>query len=134
MESIVPLLTPKSNTFYLNEKATVRQTLETFDANKYTVVPLLDENGHYLGTISEGDILRFIKNQHNFNVSIAENFLIKDIDFYRPYKSVMISSTLLEVYALLLEQNFVPVVDDKGVFIGIIKRKEVLMYLFNQKK
>ena len=133
MESIIPLLTPKKATFYLLENSTIRQALEKFDAHKFTVVPLLDEEGHYKGTLSEGDILRFIKNQANFNLAFAENIYVKDIDHYRPYKCLTVNSSLMEVYALALDQNFVPLVDDQDHYIGIIKRKEVLLYLSSQK-
>lgn len=132
MESIIPLLTPKKATFYLLENSTIRQALEKFDAHKFTVVPLLDEEGHYQGTLSEGDILRFIKNQANFNLSLAENILVKDIDHYRPYQSLHIDASLMEVYSIALDQNFVPLVDDQDHYIGIIKRKEVLLYLNNK--
>ena len=129
MDSIISLLTPKKITFFLLNTSTIRQALEKFDAHKFTVVPLIDEEGHYVGTLSEGDVLRFIKNQTNFNLKIAENMLVKDIDHYRPYQSVKIDALISEVFALSLEQNFIPVVDDKDVYIGIIKRKEVIKYL-----
>ena len=29
----------------------------------------------------------------------------------------------------ITNQNFVPVVDDNGIFIGIVTRKDVLLYL-----
>ena len=129
MDSIISLLTPKKITFFLLNTSTIRQALEKFDAHKFTVVPLIDEEGHYVGTLSEGDVLRFIKNQANFNLKLAENMLVKDIDHYRPYQSVKIDALISEVFALSLEQNFIPVVDDKDVYIGIIKRKEVIKYL-----
>ena len=129
MDSIISLLTPKKITFFLLNTSTIRQALEKFDAHKFTVVPLIDEEGHYVGTLSEGDVLRFIKNQTNFNLKLAENMMVKDIDHYRPYQSVKIDALISEVFALSLEQNFIPVVDDKDVYIGIIKRKEVIKYL-----
>ena len=129
MDSIISLLTPKKITFYILNTSTIRQALEKFDAHKFSVVPLVDEQGHYAGTLSEGDVLRFIKNQANFNLKTAENFLVKDIDHYRPYVSVKVDALIGEVFALSLEQNFIPVVDDKGVYIGIIKRREVIQYL-----
>ena len=129
MESIILLLTPKKITFFLSENSTIRQALEKFDAHKFSVVPLVDEQGKYVGTLSEGDVLRFIKNQPNFSTVLAENVLVKDIDHYRPYRAVTVDALMSEVFALSLEQNFIPVVDDKDTYIGIIKRKEVIKYL-----
>lgn len=129
MDTILSILTPKKITFYLNEKCTIRQALEKFDAHKFSVVPLVDDEGKYVGTLSEGDILRFIKNEARFDIRIAENTLVKDIEHYRPYRSLSVDSLLNEFFALSLEQNFIPVVDDRDTFIGIIKRKEIIKYL-----
>lgn len=129
MKSIISLLTPKKLTFYLDENSTIRQALEKFDVHKFSVVPIINKEGKYCGTLSEGDILRFIKNVANFNMKIAENVLIKDIDHYRPYQALRIDALILEVFTLSLEQNFIPIIDDNDIYIGIIKRKEVIREL-----
>ena len=129
MESIIQLLTPKKVTHFILNTSTIRQALEKFDAHKFSVVPLLDKDGHYVGTLSEGDILRFIKNNAHFDISIAENVTVDSIEHYRPYKCLKVDATIEEVYALALDQNFVPLVDDRDFYIGIIKRKDVLMHL-----
>ncbi|MDY4849277.1 MAG: CBS domain-containing protein [Bacilli bacterium] len=129
MESIVSLLTPKKLTFYLLETSTIRQALEKFDAHKFSVVPLINEKGEYVGTLSEGDVLRYIKNNANFNIAEAENIKVNQIEHYRPYQSLKIDALMLEVFSLSMEQNFVPIVDDNNIYIGIIKRKEIIRYL-----
>lgn len=129
MDSIISLLTPKKITYFISEDSTIRQALELFDVHKFSVVPLVDELGHYKGTLSEGDLLRFMKNFANFNLAIAENVLVKEIDHYRPYSFVRVDALISEVFALSLEQNFIPVVDDKDIYIGIIKRRDIIKYL-----
>ena len=37
-----------------------------------------------------------------------------------------------ELFDKITNQNFVPVVDDNNVFIGIITRKDVILYLANK--
>ena len=132
MSDIIQLLTPKRITFYLDENCTIRQALEKFDAHRFSVVPLINKEGKYVGTVSEGDILRYIKNNAHFDIKLAEKVKVKDIEHYRPYRSLKIDALMVEVFALALEQNFIPVVDDKDVFIGIIKRKEVISHLSDQ--
>ena len=134
MESVLQLITPKKGTHYLLDTSTIRQALEKFDVHKFSVVPLLSKDGRYVGTLSEGDILRFIKNHAHFDISLAENVQVKAIEHYRPYKCLKIDATIQEVYVLTLDQNFVPLIDDQDHYIGIIKRKDVLMYLGQQKK
>lgn len=132
MVNLLIFLTPKSETLYLNQNSTVRQTLENFDIHKYSVVPLIDDNGFFVSTISEGDILRFIKNSCKFDISVAEKMKIKDIELYRPYKALPISTPMDEVVRLALEQNFIPIVDDRGVYIGIVKRKSIIDFLLSK--
>ena len=33
-----------------------------------------------------------------------------------------------ELYELAMNQNFVPVTDDEGIFIGIVTRKNIIKY------
>ena len=133
MDTILHLLTPKKATYFILDTSTIRQALEKFDAHKFSVVPLLNKDGEYVGTLSEGDILRFIKNEANFDISKAEHIKVKDINHYRPYSCLKIDASIEEVYALALEQSFVPLIDDQDHYIGIIKRKDVLIHL-NEKK
>lgn len=129
MDSIMSVFTPKSMTAFLNDSMTVRQAIELFDVHKYSVLPLVDNEGHFVGTLSEGDLLRFIKNVAKYDVKIAEKTYIKDIERYRQYRSLKVDSLLNEFFSLSLEQNFIPVTDDKDIYIGIIKRKEIIKYL-----
>lgn len=40
-----------------------------------------------------------------------------------------ISESMEDLFEKITNQNFVPVVDDNGIFIGIVTRKDVLLYL-----
>lgn len=130
--NIFNYLTMKSETFYLDSKATIRQALEKFDYHKFTIVPLIDKKGRYVSTISVSDILRYIKNNGDFNENLSENITLDKIEKYRSYKALNSSSNIQEVYKLALEQNFIPIVDDRKMFIGIIKRRQVLTSLYQQ--
>ena len=132
--NIFQFLTPKSETFYLSDQSTIRQALEKFDYLKFSIVPLLDDEGHYVTTLSEGDLLRYIKNNCHFDVSLAEEMTVDRVEKYRPYKYLTIAANLLQLYQLSLEQNFIPIVDDRMMYIGIVKRKDLLRYLFLSKK
>lgn len=129
--NIISLLTPKEETFYLDSNSTIRQVLEKFDYHKFSVVPLIDKEGHYITTLSEGDILRFIKNSYDFDIKMAET--VGEVEKYRPYRALDISSTFVDVISLLVEQNFIPIIDDRGMYIGIIKRKGIIEYLAKNK-
>lgn len=132
MRSILEFLTPKKVTYYINERFTIRQALEKFDAHKFSTVPIIDEMGKYVGTLSEGDILRYIKNVNHFSLENAESTRISELTRYRSYVSIKVDAAIEEVFALGLSQNFVPVVDDSDTYIGIIKRSDIIKYLFEE--
>lgn len=123
--------TPKSETYYLTDDITIRQALEKFDYHKFNVVPLILKDGTYLTTVSEGDILRFIKNQANFDIHQAENVPVSQIEKYRPYQACHLDVSEKEILKLALDQNFVPIVDDRNLFIGIVKRKSILNMFYS---
>ena len=116
-------------TAFLNENATVRQAIELFDVHKYAVIPLVDDEGHFVGTLSEGDLLCFLKNVVKYDIKAAEKVSVKDMERYRQYRSLEVSSLWSEFFVLSLDQNFIPVTDDKGIYIGIVKRREIIKFL-----
>ena len=132
--TLLSFLTPKNETMTIPFNSTVRQVIERMDYHKFTIVPLLDDSGHYIGTISEGDILRFIKNEKKFDMEAAQDCHISQIERYRSYGAVKIDTSLETLRDTLLNQNFVPVIDDRDMFIGIIKRKSVMEYFFKKYK
>ena len=127
--NIFKFFTPKTETFYLTERMTIRQALEKYDYHKFTVVPLISESGKYITTVSEGDILRYIKNNANFDIRQAESVPVIEIEKYRPYSACSINVSMDEIFRLALDQNFVPIVDDLNNYIGIVKRKSILQEL-----
>ena len=129
MKSIISLITPKKGTNYLIEGTTLRNAIERFKAHKFSAVPIIDKEGRYLRTISEGDFLRYITNLANYSMELAEKIPLDVVESYRPYKALSIDASIIEVISLSLEQNFIPLVDDRGLYIGIIKRKEILEFL-----
>lgn len=133
MKTLLEFLTPKKATYYINDNSTIRQALEKFDAHKFSVLPVLDENGKFKGTISEGDILRFIKNTCHFNIDTAENTKLSDVERYRSYFYLKIDAALEGVFALALEQNFIPIVDDSETYIGIIRRSDIIKYFYKER-
>ncbi len=121
-------LIPKSELVCLTTKTTMRQALERMEHHSYTAVPLIDDKGCYAGTITEGDLLWKIKNSSELNLAGMEKILVKDIACRAKNKAVRIDSRIVDLLYLASEQNFVPVVDDQGVFIGIVRRREIIEY------
>lgn len=121
-------LTPKQDVIFLSSKATMRQALEKMEYHRYSAVPLVNEDGKYVGTITEGDLLWKIKNTPGYSFTDTNKILLADVPRYLNIKAVHIDAQMDDLISLAVNQNFVPVTDDQGVFIGIVKRSEIIEY------
>ncbi|CAH2214075.1 CBS domain-containing protein [Tepidibacter aestuarii] len=127
--NIAFFLTPKIEVAYLTPEATMRQALEKMEYHRYTAIPIIDD-GRYVGTITEGDLLWKLKNTPDLNFKNTSKILLKDIPRKMDNKPVYINSNIEDLISLSINQNFVPVVDDQNIFIGIIKRSEIIDYCY----
>ena len=127
--NILFFLTPKENVAHLDDDDTLRQALEKMEHHGYSAIPMLSKDGKYKGTIKEGDILWYIKDNDFPSLKEMEDIPILDIGRKRDIEAVNISISMDELVNKITNQNFVPVVDDNNVFIGIITRKDVILYL-----
>lgn len=125
-------LIPKEKVAYVKEGSTLRQAMEKMEFHRYTAVPIINEEGIYCGILREGDILWYIKNLKRFDILEAEKVLVKDIPKKKNHNSVSIDATMEKIIEISINQNFVPVVDDIGNFIGIVTRKSIIMYLVKE--
>lgn len=130
--NILFFLTPKENVAHLDDDDTLRQALEKMEHHGYSAIPMLSKDGKYKGTIKEGDILWYIKDNDFPSLKEMEDRPILDIGRKRDIEAVNISISMDELVNKITNQNFVPVVDDNNVFIGIITRKDVILYLANR--
>lgn len=135
-------LLPKSETSFLLEDYTLRQAMEKMQFHGYTSVPLLNQMGQYVGTITVGDLLWYIKDQHRLDLSAtekdqggqrldlsaAEKVLLKDVPRRRDNVPVGINAEMRDLLETAMLENFIPVVDDLGVFIGIVRRREIMKF------
>ena len=122
-------LIPKSEVVYLSFKSTMRQALEKMEYHRYTAVPIINDEGKYVGTITEGDLLWKLKNTHDLSFKDTETIPLMDIPQRMKNNPVRIDAEIEDLLSLAIVQNFVPVVDDSGFFIGIVRRREIFEYL-----
>ncbi|ABR46882.1 CBS domain containing protein [Alkaliphilus metalliredigens QYMF] len=126
--NIAFFLTPKRETIYLTEDATMRQALEKMEHHRYSAVPIVDQAGRYIETMTEGDLLWKLKNTKDLTLKDTNKVKIKEVSKYMDVKPVLINAKVEDLVHLIINQNFVPVVDDNGVFIGIVKRSTIITY------
>ena len=134
--NILFFLTPKSDVAYIFEDETLRQTVEKMEHRKFSCIPILNKEGKYTGTISEGDLLWGIK---RLNINITDLKQMEDVSIMAiprraTYKPVHADADMENLLDRAINQNYVPVIDDKGSFIGIITRKEIIKYCYKEMK
>ncbi|MBP8714248.1 MAG: CBS domain-containing protein [Lachnospiraceae bacterium] len=131
--NILFFLKPKSETEYIYTDESLRQVLEKMEYHRFSAVPMIDrETGEYVGTITEGDLLIEIKNRFDLSLKDAEDIKITDIPRRRDNKPVDADANMEDLFQTVMNQNFVPVIDDKRHYIGIITRKDVIGYLISK--
>ena len=130
--NILFFLTPKDEVATVEETDTLRQVLEKMEHHGYSAIPFLSREGKYIGTITDGDLLWFLKKNKFPVLKDLEDMPIVTIERHRDNQAVHIEASMEDLFDKVTNQNFVPVVDDNQVFIGIVTRKDVLVYL--QKK
>lgn len=126
--NILYFLTPKAQVETIEYDSSVRQGLEKMKYHGYAAIPVIDGEGRYKGTVTEGDFLWELYNDAKPDLKRLEKTYLKNI-IRRDYVAVNASASVDEILSRSYNQNFVPVVDDRNVFIGIIKRKDIIKYL-----
>ena len=130
--NIMFFLKPKSEVAHIYDVDTVRQVLERMDYHRYSCIPMLNRQGKYVGSITEGDLLWWLKGNHNLNLKLAEMVSIQEVGRRLDYKPVRAEAKMEDLMEKAMEQNFVPVVDDQGNFSGIITRKDIIGYFYDK--
>jgi CBS domain-containing protein len=106
--------------------ATLRQAIERMKPHGFTAIPILDDRGGYVGTLTEGDILWHLINVPGTSLRTAELTPLLAVERRTNNFPVHINADIEALITRAVEQNFVPVVDDYEVFIGIVPRKPII--------
>ena len=127
-------LTPKNEVAYVQADHTTAQALKCMKRSGFQTIPVINEDGSYVGTISEGDFLWTLIGDYHRDIEAMDHKLVGSYKAKKDYKAVSIDAKIEELRAIIVEQNFVPVVDGRNVFIGIVTRKAVISELIRQKE
>ncbi len=127
--NIMRFIVPKSLVEYVSADSTVRQALEKMRYHRYVAIPVIDAEGRYVGTLRNDDILSYFLDSGSFDPRLAEEDKILDIIDLGYAPAVYHDASMGELIERVKEHNFVPVVDDRGCFVGIILRRDILNFL-----
>lgn len=130
--NIAFFLTPKKDVVFEKLTSTMRQAVERLEFHHYSAIPIIDESGKYIGILTEGDLLRKMKNTKGLNFGNINKVFISDIPMFTKNRPVGINCNIEDLVTTAINQNFVPVLDDDEKFIGIIKRSAIINYCYEK--
>ena len=130
--NVLFFLKPKQEVCVLHKNYTLRQGIEKMRQYGFAAVPVIDDEGQYCGTVTEGDLLRQVL-QHE-NKAEWEQIPLREAIRTDVKKPVNVMADMDELLSVAVTQNFVPVVDDRGMFIGIVTRQDILRYFAREYK
>lgn len=115
---------------YIYDTDSLRQALEKMEHHSFAAVPIISRaDGHYVGTLTEGDLLWSIKDRGNLSLKLSEDISIMEVRRKWDNEPVDVDVNMEDLLNKAMNQNFVPVIDDRKRFIGIITRKDLIQYL-----
>ena len=130
--NILFFLKPKGELAYLYDDYTLRQGLEKLERSGFTEIPLINRKGEYIGTVTEVDLLWTLKNQYSLDLKAAEEVSIQLVRRRMRFDPISIDSNMEDLISKAMNQNFVPVIDDKKIFIGIVTRKDIIEFCYKE--
>lgn len=126
--SVAFFLTPKSEVVWVSASGTIEQALERMKPNGFGAVPILDDDGRYVGTLSTSDLIWDLLGAGGSWSARARSTSLLRVPRRLNDSAVHIDTSISALVARAVNQTFVPVVDDREVFIGIVRRRPIIEY------
>ena len=121
------LIKPKSQVSFLYSDVNAWEGLTEFIKTGFTAVPVIDREGLYIGVVSERDFLYRILDNDSVQAIGSDGLTVGDLAGVTRFESVQIDAGFHELFERIISQNFIPVVDSRGMFSGIVTRHDVLL-------
>ena len=124
LEQEETFLTPAENLAVLIDSHNADHAILLLSQMTYTRVPVVTDKKEFVGTIGLRDIFAYQMEQGLSQEVMADTDIVhmtkKDVAVVAP------DYTLTDVLHKLVDESFLPVVDEEGIFQGIITRKSIL--------
>ena len=113
----------------------IKEGLDKLQASGYHAIPLISRDGEYIGTVTEGDFLWMICSCGELiGKKKTMSLQMRDLPRRCDNKAVDANATIFDLLSRAANQNFVPVTDDRNMFIGIVTRKKIFDYCYKHLK
>jgi len=130
--NILAFIKPKNDVVFVYDDFTIKEAMDKLEKYRFTAIPILNRDGNYVGTLSEGDILWKLRASGS-TLEIIQREPVSLIKRFRDNAPIKMNAQMDELIGKATDENFVPVVDDHNLFIGIVTRKVILNYFFEHR-
>lgn len=91
----------------------------------YSKIPVLDKGNRFIGLLSLNDVVSKMMNIDGIDINNLSKYSVADV-VDTEIATVKENCDLEDIMHLLVDAAFIPVLDDEGVFKGIVTRREIL--------
>jgi CBS domain containing-hemolysin-like protein len=124
--NVAAFLTPKSKVVWVRTSSTLAEAIRRMQQSGYAAIPVLGDDGGYAGTLTEGDVLAHLLTTPQTWSQAARRIQVARIARRTDIRAVHIDADVDALVARAAQQNFVPLVDDREIFIGIVRRQAII--------
>ena len=118
----------KADVVFVYEDYSVKRAMDEFRVSGYTALPILSRDGLYVGTVTEGDFLRFLLRYDLIDMGELEQIELRDLPRRHDNLHILVDARMEDLMNTVMRQNFAPMVDGRGAFMGIVTRSDILEY------
>lgn len=91
----------------------------------YSKIPVLDKGDRFIGLLSLNDVVNKMMDLNGIDTKNLSKFTVADV-MDTEIDVVKENCDLEDIMHLLVDAAFIPVLDDDGIFKGIVTRREIL--------
>ena len=125
------LIIPKSKVEFIYNDITVGEALKKIAKKRYAMIPVVERNsGRYIYSLAASDLL--MKILKNNDIESTKKEFISSVPVDRLIVPCKKDTEIVDLADLAISQNFVPVVDNQGIFLGIVTRRAVIDYFISK--
>lgn len=114
-----------NNVAHVNEDNTLQHAALVLTNTGYNSIPVLDNDDHFVGIVSLAAIIKLMFDLDEIDAEKINSLYVRDI-MVADYPMLYHAEDLETALHLLVDHNYVPVVDDEEHFKGIVTRKSML--------
>jgi CBS domain-containing protein len=129
-QEIRTLILPKEKIITVDPNWTLERAMLKLIRSGYTSVPVINADNQVEGLIDKTLILDFMSENQNIKYNDLPKFYVYQA-MNKNYMGIWANTPLSFALELMIERSYVPIIDEKNTFIGILTRQSVLQLILN---